>query len=136
MSEPSKIVGVLVTREHDRRRLERLVKEEALGGDPRWIDQHFSPLGRRRHVKAVRRRIAEALERGASPVGVGVVSGRRYLMTGEALAHELGLMRAAGTLYRLGRTPEGKRFLASLEQSFESVYGLDASGPSRGDRVQ
>ncbi len=47
------------------------------------LAQKGSPLGARRHIRAVRRRVA-AGEAGASIVG------RRYLLTREALNEELG----------------------------------------------
>jgi hypothetical protein len=47
-----------------------------------WVDQVTSPLGRRRHVAAVRRRLAVAT------AGVALV-GRRALLSSEALAEEL-----------------------------------------------
>lgn len=50
-----------------------------------WIDQEFSPLGQRRHVAAVRRRLAARRE-GAEVDAV--VVGRRYLLTVDALAEE------------------------------------------------
>lgn len=50
---------------------------------PQWIPQTRSPLGNRRHIAAVRRRVA-AGEPGATLVG------RKYLLTREALDHELG----------------------------------------------
>lgn len=51
-------------------------------GQPGMIDQKQSPLGRRRHCYAVRRRLSEG-----SP-GAAVV-GRRHLLSPEALAEEL-----------------------------------------------
>ncbi len=47
-----------------------------------WLDQGQSPLGARRHIRAVRARIARG--------GAGAArSGRRYLLSAEALAEEL-----------------------------------------------
>lgn len=51
-------------------------------GTPGMVDQSNSPLGRRRHCSAVRRRQAEG-KPGAAVVG------RRHLLTREALAEEL-----------------------------------------------
>jgi hypothetical protein len=51
-------------------------------GTPNMIDQSKSPLGRRRHCYAVRRRISEH-QPGAAVVG------RRHLLTQEALTEEL-----------------------------------------------
>ena len=47
-----------------------------------WLDQSTSPLGSRRHIQAVRRRLAAGLD------GAGQ-SGRRYLLSAEALRDEL-----------------------------------------------
>lgn len=51
-------------------------------GDVGMVDQHGSPLGNRRHISAVRRRLASG-EGGAAKVG------RRYLLSTEALSNEL-----------------------------------------------
>lgn len=50
-----------------------------------WIDQEFSPLGSRRHIAAVRRRIAR---RKPGAELDAVIAGRRYLLTVDALAEE------------------------------------------------
>lgn len=50
-----------------------------------WTDQGRSPLGRRRHVAAVRRRVA-AGDAGAAMVG------RRALLSANALAEELATL--------------------------------------------
>jgi hypothetical protein len=50
-----------------------------------WVDQVSSPLGRRRHVAAVKRRIDRGLE-GAAMVG------RRALLSAAALEEELALL--------------------------------------------
>lgn len=49
-----------------------------------WTDQNASPLGRRRHVAAVRRRVA------AGDAGAALV-GRRALLSATALDEELAL---------------------------------------------
>jgi hypothetical protein len=51
-----------------------------------WIDQSSSVLGPRRHIQAVRRRLKEGLD------GAGQ-SGRRFLLSEEALAEELARPR-------------------------------------------
>jgi hypothetical protein len=61
-------------------------------GTPDMVDQSKSPLGRRRHCNAVKRRVG-AGEPGAARVG------RRYLLTPDALAEEL---------HRLGQGPPPK----------------------------
>lgn len=75
-----------------RRKLEALVKAELRGVDARWVEQAFSPLGPRKHIAAVRQRIAEAERRGVSPLELGAaMRGKRtYLLTPEAIAEELG----------------------------------------------
>lgn len=55
---------------------------------PGMIEQVSSPLGRRRHCAAVRRRVAEG-KPGASIVG------RRYLLSTEALQDELARLSGA-----------------------------------------
>jgi hypothetical protein len=52
-------------------------------GDPGMVDQNASPLGRRRHCAAVKRRLARG------EVGAAIV-GRRHLLSAEALSEELG----------------------------------------------
>lgn len=52
-----------------------------------WVDQAASPLGRRRHVTAVRRRTA-AGDAGAAMVG------RRALLSAAALEQELAALSA------------------------------------------
>ena len=67
-----------------RRKLMRIVQEETEGKDPRWVDQSMSVLGPRTHIKACKRRLAENLP-GARKHGT-----RRYLLSQEAIAEELG----------------------------------------------
>jgi hypothetical protein len=66
---------------------------------PGWVDQAGSPLGPRRHIEAVRRRVARGLG-GASVVG------RRYLLSPEAMAEELASVtrRASRSRSRATRT--------------------------------
>jgi hypothetical protein len=52
------------------------------GNQDGWIDQVSSPLGRRRHCVAVRRRVAER-------AGGAAVLGRRHVLSREALTEEL-----------------------------------------------
>ena len=59
-------------------------------GAPGMISQAVSPLGRRRHCAAVRRRLARG-EPGASVVG------RRHLLSAEAIAEELARASAKTT---------------------------------------
>lgn len=48
-----------------------------------WVSQSESPIGRRKHIQAVRRRMQVGL-------GGAGQSGRRYLLSPEAIAEELG----------------------------------------------
>lgn len=63
---------------------------EALGASPSddLIDQRSSPLGKRRHGDAVRRRIADGLH-GATRIG------RRWCLSRAALAEELARLGRA-----------------------------------------
>lgn len=63
-------------------RVAALVTERLLSGAPGMTDQAASPLGRRRHCAAVKRRVASG-KPGAALVG------RRHLLSAEALAEEL-----------------------------------------------
>ena len=63
-------------------RVAGLVIERLQAGTPGMIDQAASPLGRRRHCAAVRRRVSRG-DPGA------VLVGRRHLLSPEALAEEL-----------------------------------------------
>lgn len=81
-----------------------VVAELTAGSDPGWVDQAASPLGRRLHIRAVRRR-TQAGQGGAA------VLGRRYLLSRSALDDEL-----AAT----GRTPTPRRSRAAeLEAALE-----------------
>ncbi len=73
------------------RLISRLVKREIEGEDPSLIDQATTELGRNNHIKIVRRRMAEQ-ERTGRPMGASKHR-RRYLLTQEAHAEELGLSR-------------------------------------------
>lgn len=82
-----------------------------------WLDQEFSPLGSRRHIAAVRRRIAR--RKPGSELDA-VVVGRRYLLTVDALAEEyfrpargrLRLTRALRALSRARPANENGRTLS------------------------
>jgi hypothetical protein len=69
----------------------RLVLEELHGGDPQRIGQETSPLGSRRHIAAVKRRIQAEQAAGQVPGTRGAfIVGRKHLLTRDALAQELG----------------------------------------------
>lgn len=69
------------------REIAREVVSELRAGELDMVDQAASPLGRRRHIAAVRSRVAS----GAT--GAAII-GRRYLLTREAIEAEL--MRVSG----------------------------------------
>jgi hypothetical protein len=89
-----------------------VVAELRAGETPGMLDQAGSPLGRRRHIAAVRRRVA-AGETGAAVVG------RRHLLSREALDAELA------TLARKPRKPSKKSEPAADELAeMRAKYGL------------
>src|SRR5690349_1127528 len=63
---------------------ERIASEQS-AEQKDWIDQASSPLGRRRHCAAVRRRIA-------SGKGDAAQVGRRFLLSAQALSEELAAL--------------------------------------------
>lgn len=67
----------------------RLVRRELQGDDPSQIDQSNTKLGRNTHILAVKRRLQEALDQGRDRGAFR--KGRRYLLTQEAHAEEMGL---------------------------------------------
>lgn len=72
----------------------RLVRRELQGEDPSLIDQSTSKLGRNTHILAAKRRIQEAAEQGRDRGAYK--KGRRYLLTQEAHAEEMGLRFGPG----------------------------------------
>lgn len=86
----------------------------ANAGAPRveWIDQKASPLGRRRHINAVRRLVAEGAD-GARIIG------RKYLLTAEALEAELSHVTRGKTPASTQATPAPVDELADLRAKFE-----------------
>lgn len=64
-------------------RIGAVVAERLRGGEPGMVSQEASPLGPRRHCAAVKRRVARG-EPGAARIG------RKYLLSPDALAEELG----------------------------------------------
>lgn len=74
------------------RHLAQVIAAELRGEDPRLVDQACSPLlGRNKHIAAVKRRCADAESRGLPSLTAGAQRiGRRFLLTQEALAEEIG----------------------------------------------
>lgn len=92
MGKPSDTLVDFAKREALARKLEKVMRAELRGESPRWIEQAFSPLGPRKHIQAVRRRVAEAESQGIPSVDLGAaVMGRRYLLTPESMAEELAV---------------------------------------------
>lgn len=91
MGKPSDSLVDFARQEALTRKLDRIVRAEVRGCDPRWIEQAFSALGPRKHIEAVRRRFAEAEAAGKNPVELGAaMRGKRtYLLTPESIAEEL-----------------------------------------------
>lgn len=88
------------------------VAERLRAGSPEAIDQSRSPLGRRRHCHAVRRRLAAGLP-GASVIG------RRHLLAPEALSEELA--RTGGAAPK--QAHPGNSVRAELERELRMVKG-------------
>ena len=87
-----------VIREH----LELAFADVARRVEVGWIDQQFSPLGRRRHCQAVKRRIAA---RQPGDVLDAAVIGRRYMLTVDALVEEYFASRVGGNIDALKTAP-------------------------------
>ncbi len=105
-----------------RRQLRRIVREETRGKDPSWVDQSLSVLGNRKHIAAVRRRLS------ADPPELGArVDGRRYLLSQEAIAEELGRLSALSapgvrkTRAENDLDEEGAEVLAQLDRDLARV---------------
>ncbi len=97
----------------------RITAEELRGGDPRRVAQGLSPLGPRKHIAAVKRRIAEEIEAGEAPGTRGAYKvDRTFLLTQEALAEELGRgSRGAGCrVIKAPRRPVPANDDAALEE--------------------
>lgn len=93
-------------------RVAALVAERLLAGQPGLIDQASSPLGRRRHCSAVKRRLASGAG-GAARVG------RWHLLSPEALAEELG--RVSGNAP--ASSPASGSVRAELERELRVLKG-------------
>jgi len=80
------------------------------GETPGMVDQTASPLGRRRHINAVRKRVAEGAP-GAAIVG------RRFLLAREHVDAELAATSAKSKRKRA-------KVAAAAEPSLHERYGL------------
>ena len=99
-------------------RVATIVLERLRAGDPGMIDQSASPLGRRRHCSAVKRRVA------SGEAGAGII-GRRHLLSAEALSEEL--KRASGAKPPVP-VPVGGCVRAELERELRLVKGGGGHG--------
>ena len=91
----------------------RLAERLRGGAASDLVDQSSSPLGNRRHIQAVRRRMA-AGELGASKVG------RRYLLNREALSEEL---QRSGVKPQKPAEPTSAGVRSELERELRLVRG-------------
>lgn len=81
-----------------------------------WVEQKASPLGRRRHINAVRRLVAAGSESAR-------VVGRRYLLSAETVDAELG---------RVTRSKSTNESPAPAVDELASLRARYASAPKRG----
>jgi hypothetical protein len=95
-------------------RVAALVAERLTSGAPGMVDQASSPLGRRRHCAAVKRRV------GSGKPGAALV-GRRHLLSVEALAEELA--RVSGQRELVMPSPASGSVRAELERELRIVKG-------------
>lgn len=93
---------------------DKIVARLAAGTRPDMLDQAGSPLGRRRHIAAVRARVARG-DAGAAIVG------RRYLLTRDVLEAELQLV--AKRKAKLKKAAQDDELAAARER-----YGLEQKG--------
>jgi hypothetical protein len=98
-------------------RLASRVLERLRGGEPGMLDQASSPLGRRRHCAAVKRRVGRG-EPGAAIVG------RRHLLSAEALADELA--RSSGS--SVASDTDGLQAAGSIRTELERELRLVRGG--------
>jgi hypothetical protein len=96
--------------DEDVQRIARAVVAELRAGEmPGMVDQASSPIGRRRHIAAVRRRVA------AGAAGASVV-GRRYLLAREWVDAELASLAK--------RAPKAKGQPVDDLADLRAQYGL------------
>lgn len=103
----------------------RKVVDRLQQGTPDMVDQSNSPLGRRRHCYAVRRRISEH-KPGAAVVG------RRHLLTREALAEELARLGMGDRTPTTGRAAP----VPSANYSTPPASGLSVADELRRDLAE
>lgn len=116
-------------------RLDRIEARLAKCSDPPggMILQRKSPLGARKHMAAVKRRVAEAEARGISPIELGAaIDGEKHYLTQEALAAELG-ERTRASLAKGKGSPRVANDTASDEEEAAYRAALDRGRRSRGN---
>lgn len=91
------------------REIAREVVSELRAGELDMIDQSASPLGRRRHIAAVRARVASGAPGAA-------IIGRRYLLSREAIEAEL---------VRVSKSKGSKRPKLEAVSDLLDRYGLE-----------
>jgi hypothetical protein len=96
---------------------DRIVAKLTAGERAGMVDQVSSPLGRRRHCAAVRRRVA------AGNDGAAIV-GRRHLLSREALAEEL----EAATKGKPSKAVATKKAPVDELAALRERYGLERTG--------
>lgn len=96
----------------------KVTERLSYGSLPGAIEQARSPLGRRRHISAVRRRVA------AGQPGAAIV-GRRHLLSSEALSEELA---RAGQPRGTTASPASGSVRAELERELRLVKGGGSHG--------
>lgn len=94
-----------------------VVAQLRAGETPGMVDQSTSPLGRRRHIAAVRRMVA-AGDPGAAQVG------RRYLLTTDAVQVELSRMSRKPKAPAKGKAEAPVDELAAMR----ARYGFEKAG--------
>ena len=113
MSKPSDMLCDFVKDDALARKLERIVRAELRGDALIAVARRLMALGPRRLRGAGRRRLAAAETAGRPPVEFGAaVIGRRYLLTPESMADELGRLDAL-------RPPKKRRIEAANDTSDE-----------------
>jgi hypothetical protein len=118
-------------------KIREIVASELRGEDPSWVDQAHSALTPRIHIAAAKRRLAEASAQGVSPRFLGVdVRGRRYLLSQEAMAEEVGRREAKGVAKARARKQTLELAKAEAEAGESAAYreALAAMQAVRGRR--
>jgi hypothetical protein len=104
-------------------KIREIVASELRGDDPSWVDQAHSSLKPRIHIAAVKRRLAEAEAQGVAPRFLGAkVQGRRFLLSQESMAAELGALEIKGMAKAKARKASLELAKAEAEGSDNAAY--------------